>query len=184
MFGVTRGTVRSFGEVMGSRVFCAKRVRVSGFNLARKPATCSEGAGHCGPDGTAGINDILEDSVHGIFVEDAKVAVGMDVHFESLQLETFFVRPVVQGDGAEIRQIRFGADRGVFGDLDRDLVAFVLIWERLDFRQWCGDAAFGVPFIVAKFRDLVFFSDRFTFHVSIPQLRLNLFHPISLTDFL
>ena len=53
----------------------------------------------------------MEDSVDGIFVEDAEIPVGVDVHFKRFQLKAFFVRHVVQGNGPEVRQVGFGTNR-------------------------------------------------------------------------
>ncbi len=102
------------------------------FNFARQPAARSEGAGDFRPDGPAGCDDIVKDSVDGIFIEDAEIAVGMDIHFERFQLKAFFVGHIVQRNGSEVRQVGFGANRGVFGDLNRNFVSLILVRESLD----------------------------------------------------
>ena len=99
----------------------------------RKPAARSEAAGDLRPYGMAGFDDILKDSVDGIFIEDAEITVGMDVHFKRFQFKTFFVRHVVQCNGPEVRQVGFGTNRCVLGDLNRNLISLILIREGLDF---------------------------------------------------
>ncbi len=76
----------------------------------------------------------MKDSVDGILVKDAEVTVGVDVHFERFQLKTFFIRHVVQRNGAEVGQVGLGANRRVLGNLDRNLISLVLIRERFNGR--------------------------------------------------
>lgn len=59
----------------------------------------------------------------------------MDVEFEGFEFQTGFVRHVLKADGAEIREAGFGANGGVFGDLNRDFVCGKLVRPRFDFRQ-------------------------------------------------
>ena len=141
-------------------------LRIFRFDLAGESAAGSKGAGYFRPDRAAGGDDILEDAVYGVFIEDAEIAVGVDVHFECLQLKAFLIRHVVQRDRAEIRQIRLGADRRVFGNLDRDLVPFILIRKGFNLRQRGIDATFRMPLVVAQFRCFLFSSCRFTPHAS------------------
>lgn len=106
--------------------------RIPSFDLTRQPAARSEGTGDFRPDGTAGFDNVLKDSVDGIFVENAEITVGVDVQFERFQLKTFSIRHVVQCNGSEIRQVGFGANRRVLGDLNRNFISLVLIREGLD----------------------------------------------------
>lgn len=106
--------------------------RIPSFDLTRQPAARSEGTGDFRPDGTAGFDNVLKDSVDRIFVEDAEITVGVDVQFERFQLKTFFIGHVVQCNGSEVRQVGFGANRCVLGDLNRNFISLILIREGLD----------------------------------------------------
>src|SRR5678809_1103247 len=98
---------------------------IPSFNHTAEPASCCEGAGHFYPDGSTGSGDIVENSVHRVFVKDPDVPVGMDIHLERLELEARFIRHVVDGNSAKIRQSRFGTDGGVFWNFDRDIVTLI-----------------------------------------------------------
>jgi len=121
----------------------------------------------------------VENPVDGIFIKDTQIAVGVDVHLEGFQLKTISVGHVVQRDHPEVRQIGFWTDRRILGNLNRDFITLILIRERFYFRQWSGDAAFGMPFVVSQLRGFWVSSARFTFHASH---LLHLFHPLRLTD--
>jgi hypothetical protein len=123
--------------------------RVSCFDLATESPTGCEGTGDVGPDWMARFDDIVQDSVDGIFVEDAKIPVGVDVHFERFQLKTFFIRHVVQRNGSKVRQVGFRTNRCVLGDLNCNFISLVLIREGLDVRQRYRNAALCVPLVVA-----------------------------------
>ena len=82
----------------------------------------------------AGVDDIVKDPIDSIFIENAEIAVGMDIHFERFQLKTFFIGHVVQRDNPEVRQVCFWTNRRILGDLDGNFVAFILIWEGFDVR--------------------------------------------------
>lgn len=123
--------------------------RVASLNLAREPASCRESTSHCCPHRPTGLDDIMKDAVDRVLVKDAEIPIGVDVHFECLEFKAGFVRHVMQRDGAEIRQICFWANRGVFWNLDRNLVAFVLVRERFNVRQGRINAASSVPLVVA-----------------------------------
>lgn len=91
----------------------------------------------------------MKDAVDGVLVKDAEIPVGVDIHFERFEFETGFVGHVVQRDGAEIRQIRLGANRRVLGNLDRDLIALILVWKGFDLRQRRIDPTLRMPLVVA-----------------------------------
>ncbi len=91
----------------------------------------------------------MKDAVDGVLVKDAEIPVGVDIHFERFEFETGFVGHVVQRDGAEIRQIRFGANRRVLRNFDGNFIPLILIREGLDLGQGGSDAAFSMPLIVA-----------------------------------
>lgn len=128
------------GEVLALRVLC--------FDLATEPAASGEGAGDFRPDGTAGFDNIVEDSVDGIFIEDAEIPVGVDVHFERFQLKTFFIRHVMQCNGPEVRQVSFWANRRVLGDLNRNFISLILIREGLDIWERSVDSTSRMTLVV------------------------------------
>lgn len=122
---------------------------ISGFDHAAKAATRGEFSGDLRPGRSAGCDDVLEYAIHGIFVENTDISIGMDIHFEGFELEAGLGRFIVHRDRAKVRKIGLGADGGVFGDDDRDLVSLVLIGERFDVWEWGGDPALGVTLVVA-----------------------------------
>lgn len=136
----------------GAEISGRSRLRILRLDLARQPAARGESAGDGGPDGAAGLHDITEDSIDGVFIEDAQVAVGVDIHLERFQLQTRLVGHVMDRHGAEIRQVRLWADGGIFGNLDGNLVTLILVREGLDIGQRRRDAALGMPFVVTQFR--------------------------------
>ncbi len=91
----------------------------------------------------------MKDAVDGVLVKDAEIPVGVDIHFERFEFEAGFVGHVVQRDGAEIRQIRFGANRRVLWNFDGNFISLILIREGFDLRQRCRNAALRMPLIVA-----------------------------------
>lgn len=123
--------------------------RVASLNLAREPASCRESTSHCCPHRPTGLDDIVKDAVDGVLVKDAEIPVGVDIHFERFEFEAGFVGHVVQRDGAEIRQIRFGANRRVLWNFDGNFISLVLIGEGFDLGQGGGDTTFGMLLIVA-----------------------------------
>ena len=130
------------GEVRALRVLC--------FDFATEPAASGKGAGDFRPYGTAGLDNIVEDSVDGIFVEDAEIPVGVDVHFERFQLKTFFIRHVMQCNGSEVRQVSLWTNRCVLRDLNRNFIFLVLIREGLDIWERRVDPASRMTLVVAK----------------------------------
>ena len=139
--------------------------RILGFDSAREPAAGSERAGYISPDGLAGLHDVVQNAIDGIFVEDTQVAVGINIHLERFQFEAFFIRHVMNGNGSEIWQTGLGTDGGIFRNLDRDLIALVLIGERLDTWQRRSNSTSGVALIVAELGGSGFFRQRFMPHV-------------------
>src|SRR5689334_16456441 len=127
---------------------------IPSFNHTAKPPAGCKRTGDFGPDGSTGLGDILKNSIHGVFVKNADVPVGMDIHLERFELETVLVRHVVDSNGAEIGQACFGANGRVFRNFNRDLISLVLIREGLDSRQGSRNAALRMPFVVPEFRFL------------------------------
>src|SRR5713101_5073698 len=73
-----------------------------------------EFAANDAPFGADGGDDVAENFVDGVFVEDAEVAIGEEIHFERFELDAIFFGHVLNGDGAEVREAGLGADGGVF----------------------------------------------------------------------
>ena len=136
--------INLLGEVLALRVLC--------FDLATEPAASGEGAGDFRPYGTARFDNIVEDSVDGIFVEDAEISVGVDVHFERFQLKAFFVRHVMQCNGSKVRQVSFWTNCCVLGDLNRDFIFLILIREGLDIWERSVDPTSRMTLVVPKLR--------------------------------
>lgn len=92
----------------------------------------------------------MQNSVHGIFIKNANISISVDIHFECFELKAGFVRFVVKGDGAKVRQIGLGADSRVLRNDNRDFISLVLIGKRLDVRQCGGNPTFRVTLVVAQ----------------------------------
>lgn len=107
-------------------------------------AAGSEFAADNAPFRANGFDDVAKDFVHRVFVEDAEVTVGEEIHFQGFQLEAIFPRHVLNGDGAIVGHAGLGADRGIFGKARGDDVAGKLIRPGLEFGQFRGDAGAGV----------------------------------------
>ena len=88
---------------------------VAGTAVAGGAAGAAAGAG---VDGAAGGDEVLQDAVDGILVEDAEIAVGVDVHLQGFEFEAVLVRHVGDADRAEVGQAGLGADGGVLRHLD------------------------------------------------------------------
>src|SRR5579872_4816472 len=78
---------------------------------------------------------VAQHAVHDVFLEDAQVAIGEQVHLVRLQLEAQAVGHVAQHEAAEIGERRLRADRSELRHHDFDFVIRILIRPGLDFRQ-------------------------------------------------
>src|SRR5439155_25775381 len=103
------------------------RLRIVGFDGAPQAPAGGELADDTGVDRQAGGNEVSQNSVHGILVEDADVAVGVDIQFQGLQLHAQLVRHIDDADRAKVGEPGLGADGRVFRHLDGDLIALELI---------------------------------------------------------
>jgi len=123
---IVNGCCEDGGSRAGNlcRIFC--------FDYAPQSPTSSKFTGYRGLDGATGSYDVLEDAVDGILVENSYISVGMDVRFESLQLEAMLVWFVVKGDSSEVRQVGLGANGCVFWDDDCNFVSLILIGKCLN----------------------------------------------------
>lgn len=122
---------------------------ILGVNGATESAPSREDSCHGGPFGFAGFHDVLQDPIHGVFVEYAQIAVGKDIEFKGFEFQTRFVRHIMKGDGAKIWQAGFGTNGGIFRDFNRDFIPGKLIWPSFDLGEWYIQSAFrmlgGVP---------------------------------------
>ncbi len=55
---------------------------VACFNLTGQTAACRKGPGYPSPHRSAGGHGILQNSVHRIFIENAEIPVGVDIHLQ------------------------------------------------------------------------------------------------------
>jgi hypothetical protein len=81
----------------------------------------------------AGGHEVVEQAVDDRFVERTLVAIALQVELEGLQLHAAGGRGVGEGDGAEVRLARLGAQAGELGadDLDGVIAAGLGVGERL-----------------------------------------------------
>lgn len=149
--------------------------RVASLNLTRESSARGERTGHGCPYRTAGCDDVLKDTVHRVLIENAQIPVRVDVHFEGLEFKALLVRHVVERDGAEVRQIRFRANRRVLRNLDRNFISLILIRESFDVWKGCVNAAFGMPLVVAQSCCPSFPVQPFAFHPFTSHCSYNCF---------
>src|SRR2546426_7521531 len=79
----------------------------SGQSTAR-----SEFAADEAPLRANGFDDIVENFVHGVFVEDPQAAVGEEIHFQGLQLEAILGGQVLDAAGPGDGPARCRSERG------------------------------------------------------------------------
>src|ERR1700693_5566595 len=87
------------------------------------------------PLGTSGFYNVAQHLIHGVLIKNSQIAVGQQVHLESLELQTLFGGHVANSDGSEIRQAGFGADGRILRKTCGDNVARKLIWPSFKARQ-------------------------------------------------
>ena len=87
------------------------------------PAARSELARYLHPPWFAGSGEIVQDAIDYVLIEDAHIAIGLKVEFETLQFDAAFVGDVFDFDGPEVRLAGFGADGG---ELRRDVLDNVI----------------------------------------------------------
>ena len=134
---------------MRLRAWIDQKLPVTGFDFAGKSAARCKVAYDASPDWTAGLHDIFKNTVDRIFVKNAYVTVSVDVQFKGFKLKTFLVRHIVKSNRSKIRQPGFGANRGVFGNDDRNFVSLILVRKRFDIGQWRGNSAYGMSLVIA-----------------------------------
>jgi hypothetical protein len=121
-------------------------LRPAGKHGGGEASTGSEFAAHNAPFRVNGVDNVAENFVYGVFVEDAEAAVGQEIHFQGFQLDAVFLRHVLDGDGAEIREARLRTDGRVFWKARGDDIAGELIRPGFERGQFCFDAGAGVLF--------------------------------------
>ena len=62
------------------------------------------------PFGAHSGDEVAEDFVDGVFVEDAEITIGEEIHFQGLELDAGFSRHVLDSDSAEVGEAGLGAD--------------------------------------------------------------------------
>lgn len=90
----------------------------------------------------------------------------------------------MHGYRAEVREPCFWTNRRVLRDLDRDLIALVLVRERFDIRERSRDSAFRMALAIAETGLLLFHSHtvRWSDAKVKPEVSY-LLHPVRVTDF-
>src|SRR5688572_6484907 len=73
----------------------------------------------------------------------------------------------MKGDRSKVRQTSFRTDGSIFRNLNRDLIALVLVWECFDVRKRIGNTAPCMPLVIPQLRDSQFPADPFTSHPSL-----------------
>src|SRR5580693_4492597 len=119
-------------------------LRPASEDRSGQTATRSKLATHHTPLRAYSCNDIMENLVHGVFIEDPEIAIGEEVHLESLELDAVFVRQVLNGDGAVVWHAGFRANGTVLRKTRGDDVAPILVGPGVELRQFCFDASAGV----------------------------------------
>ena len=127
----------------------------------------------------------MKNAVYGIFVENPNISIGVDIHFQRFELKAGFIWLVVEGNGAEVREIGLRADGCVLRDDNRNLIPLVLIGERFDCGQCRGNPALCMTLIVAKPGGCSFtcrfLAAHFAHTITSRRLaQLDLFHPFQL----
>src|SRR6266705_2410560 len=135
---------KTTADRIGPGTSARKPLWVSGFDGAPQTPAGGEVADDPGVDRPTDGHKVFQDPVHGVLVEDAEVAEGVDVQFQGLQLHAELVRHVDDADRAEVGQPGLGADGRVFRHLDGDLVPLELVWPGLDGRQLGLEPAAGM----------------------------------------
>ena len=107
------------------------------MNGAAETPASRKRAGHNGPFWPTGFHEVLEDPVDGVFVKDAEVTIGVNVEFQRFEFDAGFEGHVVNGNGAEVRELGFGTNSGVFRDFNRDFIPGKLIGPGFDCGQGC-----------------------------------------------
>jgi hypothetical protein len=125
--------------------------RPAGFHCGGDAAAGAKDAFDYGPDGVGGFDYVFENLIDDVFLEDAEVAVAVEIFLERFELEAALAGHVADGENAEVGQAGFGADAGQFGVVDFDLIAGKLVAPGFDGGKLKVQAGFGVIVSVAGF---------------------------------
>ena len=126
--------------------------RVGGLDGAAEAAACGEVSDYSRRDRLAGFDDVGQNLVDGIFVEDANIAVGMNIDFERFEFDAGLIWNVGELDGSKIRKAGLWANGGVFWNVNGNLITRILVRPGFQFRQFCRQSAFRMLFGVRRFR--------------------------------
>ena len=86
----------------------------------------------------------MKNLVNGVFIEDAEIAIGEEVHLESLELDALLARHILDGDCAIVGKAGLGTDGSVLWKARSDDVTRVLIGPGIELWQFRLDARAGV----------------------------------------
>ena len=117
------------GRSAGGREMLARRM--GDGDTRRNPAPRREPGHERQPSGFEHGSEIVDNPVADVFVEDARVAKGLQIDFQALQLNATVGRDVAKRERAEVWLAGFRTDRGELGadDLDEVVAAGKLVRE-------------------------------------------------------
>src|SRR5262249_21194799 len=138
-FGAGPATLRApgpprhrWGATIRRRMRRSLRLLVGAGDVGGDAAARREGARDPAAQRPAGRDEVVEQAVDEGFVEDALVAVALEVELERAQLDAGFAWSVGEGDGAEIGLPGLGAKTRELraDDLDGVIAAGILVRKR------------------------------------------------------
>src|SRR2546426_6974632 len=144
---LSRGEVKFVHQQRGLEGYAStggRPARPARFDAGGQAAAGSEFAANNTPNRLGGFHDIAQDAVDGVFIKDSEAAIRQQIHFQGLQLEAEFLRPILNRDGTVVRKPGLGADRSVFGKARGDGIAGELVGPGLQARQPGVDSSAGV----------------------------------------
>jgi hypothetical protein len=92
---------------------------------------------------------VLQHPVHDVFLEDAEIAIFLQIFFQRFQLQAQLIRDVAHLEHAEIRKPGLGTHRSEFRNIDDNFVIGELVGPGIDFGKAVVQPSFGVVFGVA-----------------------------------
>src|ERR1039457_112593 len=96
--------------------------------------------------GLRGFDDIAQHPVDHVFLEDAEIAIRVQIHLVGFELQAARGGHVAQHDLSKVRQGGLGANRSKLRHHDFDLVVFVLVGP--GFNLWQGGVYAGLRMLV------------------------------------
>jgi hypothetical protein len=110
------------------------RPGVACLDLTLNSSAGSEFASDTHRNRFAGLDQVVEDAIHGILIEDAEIPIGRDVFLQRFKLEAPLIRDITHIEGPKIGQAGSRTNGCVFWKGDFDLIIRILIFPALDLR--------------------------------------------------